>query len=1011
MILRFHLRVILILMCFCHLAMAQEYSTTGPVIPIGNDIGVGYQSSSSSKLFVFDTKGNFLREIQFNNAQGSESGTLRGTTENGSYVFVDKERGKDYQTRATKITLYDRAGKLQSSISLDGEWFVQPGSQDRVFVEHRWEPGETTTPEFVDSLDRTDIQLLDVSTGKQESFASTRLEKPGYVFAWYVSASGNVFLLEGGNESTVHCYSKDGHKLWSSRSLSSDVSGPLISPAIFQSPDADTLYLFGADSWGTDDFTFLAVGSQGEVENIRLPEIQNPQFLMLLQDGRFAVLSDNRIAVLSPASFQIQTEWLASPPAAGETWASQRKLEIQSSQVTVKSSTQDLLNAFVYGPDDVRKSAEQWLEGRGGFVIPDVLRFYLRLTNSQLYFLLTELKEKYPDVASAAALKEFSSANHEQKKILLPLVFNNPDTMDPAVIEFLSELNKGGKDDQETAQPYLLMTSEGKNLIRQALASLPEADTEEKLADLYRILQSNPTLGVSELIPYLESEDAGVRDKAESLLCDQAESAMDLREAGYVEPTAYSSMKPVLEGQSERLRQLASILRFTGGDVPSASDAVRAVASHPRFLSVVVNAFGQLKSEDAPVLESHSAELVSLVLQSADFNNDDLRLAYYNPIYKLAALESPAIHRALLFAVVDESMPAKARHRIRDAMTPGLESAAIQPSVVLEFLKQGGNQVDPGKNFWDLLGMIASSYDDPQIKDFLRGFLKSRAAVADSNTLFKILGIYHSVATREDIPFLMPLLDASNVGCGGGVIGQTLEVLDDLGPVPEIEERLVSWLANSDLRYTAARVLSRLGRPEALPVLLDELKNGYESRLRARHFAPYGSAAEDQLLPLMLDEGSAETARRATLVLTELKSAKAHSIVRDQFKRQLESGEVVEPALTAGLLFYGEDPLPEIFAHIDARACHSWEQKYSDHFPGSSAPALFHQLETILMQTTDPARAELILCAFDWPAWQSAQKNQILRRVKQNHPSPEIRDLIHEAHSFYYTSSDSNEEE
>jgi hypothetical protein len=970
---------------------AFEYSggTFDAIFTDGQDVVLQFRDYSTVseqpvyRVLFFKPDGAFEREITLTIQAPREAlFALLGATPDHLFGQV-QEWDSDTKSSSTTFYEFDEQGREVQKRKMDGLCKGRVDLTGNLYVSC-WIQTELS------------IDVVNFHTGKSIPYAKFEIKAADHqaVADWVITAAGGVCILRAsGPEGVTRCYARDGKLLWDTSVTAEPITGSARLIAL-QTDSTSNVYVVHYDQNEPvgNDGSILKLDAKGKHVFRIAQKFNFLDGIAVTATGQVFVSTTSGLILRFGKDARLQTKWNAVPPHFGETWKEKFEREQQAMKVNQKSSTEDLLLALTYGDDAIKEKSSEWLQQRGDVIIDAVMDEYDIRPSEEIGGLLDKLLKNNPERVKDAIAVHFHNASTPLKKILVGLMMYSSDSALVGIKEFVFDLAESSDDsDRYFAHAAMMRYRWARpGQAKEALAVIenPSAEDYER-EEAKEILSSDleKTLEITEpvILDDKNPQRSSIREVIFRAFYLQIGKSKTLPDSVVVR------LKKWVESNDEFVHSTAAVILAGFGFDTYRRSALDAARFDIGLLEPLLAGFIALKGS-TPVSEAEASALCDLALASS-------REEGWGGITLIPKLKMSGTTDCILKGIQNTS-DSEILYRFYYVLQQNLSSR----EEVLDILEAVTSGKDGGSAYFDLLMEIGQQYsEDREVTDRVRQALFATLQVCASSDYDSALRALEPVIREDDLFRILPFLDMPEVGCGGSVVSAAMELIDRIGSKPEIEERMISMLADQDHALQAARALARSGKPLALEVMIDKgvkrITDTSPENTDPGYFAPYGSRGEEALLGL-IEYPSKATQRAVRLILARLQSERGHAIIAHEFAESLENGKGPSLTTVTALLYYGEDPWRQIMDFLMTHPGTCEGETYSDRLPEALLRSSVATIKQTLATETDAKRAAAIRCITYRYLW--SDKATELLQQGADHSDPNIRAIFREEQEIDY---------
>ncbi|HEY7160052.1 MAG TPA: hypothetical protein VH815_02285, partial [Acidobacteriota bacterium] len=599
--------------------------------------------------------------------------------------------------------------------------------------------------------------------------------------------------------------------------------------------------------------------------------------IVVTDKGESFGLQSNKVIKISQSQ-KIVSSWTWTPPQYGESWEEKWKLEKKAAEVTESSSIDDLMMAMVYGEN--YDEVSEWLMAHGSLILPKLLEKTMQFPDSGLFYVFGEMAEKFPEESKKVLVSSFETANYDQKKMLVSYLVEKDKEISDPVKNFLDEMKSHGDEDREMAEQLLLQLGLDTSKLDSAIEELRKGDlTKEQVDENSWGFYENQKKAFEKLVPIIKDPSDSIRMQARAILLKTLTSFSEPDSSDEIN----SEIAKLASDPDNFVSAFATIVMISRGEVGFLPKAISVVKEDPSLIAGFIDAFILLAKNHPAEADDYSEEVLSLVIKNMEGEYDQKeRWEHFGPAVTLASVDLPKMNYAVLQAFLNPQNSREVKGILSYSLSNHLNK--ISKKEIRQIIVLNGTSGQSDIFFYQFLKDVNENFsDDLEIREALRSRIIADLSVADSNSYSSLLGAFDGLVEKEDLMMILQFLDMGNDPCGGYLVNKTLDLLDQIAPLPDYQERWISFFQQTDYAVRAAKILAQDGYPPALDVLILGLQSEDDFKISARHFKAFNGAAETQLIGLLNSNNNIANDRAAE-ILGELKSPVAYPVIRKKFE-------------------------------------------------------------------------------------------------------------------------------
>jgi hypothetical protein len=973
----FHLLICSILLFFfLQFVSAFSRHELAGIFLSDNQIVVSLNYDDNFRFVLFTPEGQFVQDLAFP-SEGKAEKELLGFTGNGTSWFLTKERNEEYQVVSTTLYSFNSKKEVNHKHRIDGDWNVRLSGEKIIIA-----PEEASA-----GLTEWTVYVLDLQTGTKTKYLSIPID-PTKIRSWDVDNHGGIYFISVEPENTyLEAYSSAQRLLWKQPLYERSIEKSDIKIADIDS--TGRIYLI-SDS-GEDDAILKTYTDRGSVET-NTP-IANLDAIVVANNGESFGLQSDKVIKIS-RNQKIISSWTYLPPQYGESWEEKWKRESKAAEVNASSSPDDLMMAMVYGEN--YEEVSEWLTAHGTEILPSLIQKTMKFPNSGLDYVLGEMTQKFPEESKKILASTFESANYDQKKKLVSYLVEDDKEVPDSVKQFLVEM-KSRTEDREIAEQLLLQLGLDTSKLDSAIEQFRKGSlTNQQTEELSYVFYGNRNSAIEKLLPIVKDPSDQIRMQARTLLLKILVGFDGLLLSDDIK----SDITKLASDPDNFVSDFAAIVMASRGETGFIQKAVSAVKEDPSLSPAFIDAFAALAKDHPTEADDYSEEVLSMLIQHIDSeSNDQKKWELIAPWFTLINVDLPKMNRSVLQAVMNPQNSRETKAFLSQSLSAHLNK--IPKKDVLKIILSTGSPEANDFFFYQFLKDVNENFpDDPEIREALRSRIIADLSIAESNSYSSLLAAFDGLVEKEDLMILLQFLDMGNDPCGGHLVNKALDLLDQIAPLPDFQERWVSLFQQTEYAVRAGKILAQDAYPPALEVMILALQSDEDFKVSARHFKPFNGAAESQLIA-QLSSTNNLARNRAAEILGELKSDVAYPVIRKQFEDSLQDKKIPDSGVVVSLMYYGQNPIKEIIAELGMQKYAGKREEDWNSFPKELSKKTTQQLEEFIFKEEDPERARFLIYLLNFSAFK-IYSAAILERIQKEHPVQEIRELVPAVYNTYH---------
>lgn len=697
-------------------------------------------------------------------------------------------------------------------------------------------------------------------------------------------------------------------------------------------------------------------------------------------------MQSNKVIKIS-RNQKIISKWTYLPPEYGESWEEKWKREKKASEVTATSSTDDLMMGIIYGEN--YEQVSEWLMAQGSKVLPKLIEKTMQFPNSTLGYVLGEMVQKFPEESKKLLTVTFDTANYDQKKMLVPYLVGEDKEIPDSIKKFLIEMSNHSDEDRDSVEQFSAQLGLDTSRFDSAIEQLRKGTlTEDQVDEISWHFFENRNIAFEKLLPIVKDPSDPIRVQARTILLKILIGFNGLDLPNDLSP----EIQKLASDRDEFVSGFAAVVMVSYDAPEFLQKGLLAVKQDNTLLSSFVDAFRSLAENHPEQADSYSEEVLSIVIEKIEQEKEqDHKWKNFTLPATLGEMNLPKMQQAILQAVSTGQYSREVKSILSYSLSAHLDK--IPKKEILKIIVLPGSTGFGDNFFYLFLKDVNKTFtQDPEIRAALRSRIISDLSTADSTSYSSLLAALDGIVEKDDLMIILQFLDMGNDPCGGYLVNKALDLLDQIGPLPDFQERWISFFQQTDYAVRAGKILAQDGYPPALEVMILGLQSEENYKISARHFKAFNGAGETQLISLLSSTNNIAR-NRAAEILGELKSELAFPILRKQFEDTLQDKKLPDSGVVVSLMYYGQDPISEVVAALGSQKYGRKREENWENFPTDLSKKAIRQLEELIFKEEDPKRAGFLINLLNFTAFKP-NSAAVLERVQKEHPLQEIRDLV-----------------
>lgn len=662
--------------------------------------------------------------------------------------------------------------------------------------------------------------------------------------------------------------------------------------------------------------------------------IRVPQEMAVDRDGNIYMLDLGNSIMKFDRDGRYLVKWNVLPPRFGESWTEKQRLEKLADSITDESKAEDLIVALLYGDSVHQYRAVRMLSDRGAENAPLMVQALVKYDKGiQSGYYINRVFDAWGDEGIEALKKVYTDGNPDiKKKLAVYLGWKGCKEVIPTLREMMKSGDRDERDRAIDVLSNLQMDDEIITILIKKLSAGKDYSAERRLGE-----QIDITL--PRLIVILKSPAHPLRKKVAEII-EKAAGEHNIKEKRSLE-----NLRNLSSSKDTFVRKAALLALWKNGD-KSLDDAVLRLAEADRTVREdVFDVFNERKDKKCVPL------LVALIKKEKDMS---MRNSF---LIDLRSLDAEKGCRMAIEIALDphekEEMKVEALRHLpwlpedkKTELLPALRkvlSAASGDDLRCDVIKLMG--MSPGRQ---AIPVLWSIFDSKTYSQEVRlAALETIGEYRDKGQLDRLWELFQASYEK---PALHKVSIYAIYETGG-----------DEKHLPQ----LMALLKDKDFSLPAAMILGKMGKIEALPILMEETKStGSYSNLEEYLLEPLiaiGKPAVDELSKLV-DYPNMGTRLVAAKVIAKAGSRGDLEKVKQLYLNCFENsmGRYLLGSYAEILLDAGENPFP---------ACIDWLKKANfDKDSVSAAQYIFegrgdnmsHLIEILRKETDEEKAADYI---------------------------------------------------
>jgi HEAT repeat protein len=485
--------------------------------------------------------------------------------------------------------------------------------------------------------------------------------------------------------------------------------------------------------------------------------------------------------------------WNILPPKSGESWNEKQRLEKLADSISDQSRTEDLIVALAYGDFAQRIRAADLIAGKGAGAAPLLVQALIRYEKAmQFNSSIKEVFDEWGEEGLNALKKLFVSGSPAVKKKLAVYLAGKGCK---EVVPVLREMIGSGDDyDSERAVEAMSEFFIDDELITSELKEIGNVKAYGAGWDLRKRID----ITLPKLLVILNNPADPLRDKVAEIIVDAAECP------GIKEKRSLESLRNLASSRDPFVRKTAVLTLWKNGDRSLDGAVLRLAEEDPEIREDVFNVFK----------DRNDSKCVPLLVRLINTEKDpDLRK---DLLIDLKFIDNDRAYGIAMEIVDDRREKENVKADILRSLYPIPEKKMPEflPSLrkVIstgsgDVLRRAAMKLIGKTNDKQTISLLWSVFENPSNSEEVRfTALASVGRTGNADQLDKLWGIF--LGSREEDP----LHDVS------------FFAIYDAGGDEKHLPQLLMLLKDRNYALQAAAILGRMGKVEALPVLVEETK-------------------------------------------------------------------------------------------------------------------------------------------------------------------------------------------
>ncbi len=620
--------------------------------------------------------------------------------------------------------------------------------------------------------------------------------------------------------------------------------------------------------------------------------VQYPQEMAVDRDGNIYLLDLGDYISKFDRDGRYLCGWSVVPPESGESWKEKQRLEKLAESISDQSKVEDLVVALIYGDHPQQYKALKMLTGKGANIAPQLVQALVRYgSDSDIPYQFKYIFDAWEDEGIEALKKVYQDGSAVvKKKLAVYLGWKECKEVIPTLREMMKS---GDRDERDRAIHVLSSFQMDDGMITVMLKKL---GTDDEYTAISR-LGERIDITLPRLIVILKNPAHPLRKKVAAVISDAAKNHR------IKEKRSLESLRNLVSSKDPFVRKTALLALWINGDRSLDGAVLRLAETDRTVREDVFDVFRERKDTKCVPL------LVSLIRKEKDISMRDSFLG------ELRALDEEKAFRMSMEIVLDphekEEMKVEALRHLR--WQPKDKKTELLPVLRKVLSTASGDELR-----CESIRLMGMSPDRQAIPVLWSAFDNTSYSQKVRFMALEAIGEYRD---KGQLDRFWELFQGSYEN--SALHKASLYAICETGGDEKHLPQLMAMLKDKELSLPAAMILGKMGKIEALPILVEETKStGSYSNLEEYLLEPLiaiGKPAVDELSKLV-DYPNMGTRLLAAKVIAKAGGREGLEKVKQLYLRCFENdmGRFFLGSYAAVLLNAGENPFP---------ACIDWLKK------------------------------------------------------------------------------------